>query len=339
MAVMGVASLALLTYASRANVEVVMENPWVRAFKGEESSAVIVVRTSARRWLGSQVISFSVGNAQVTGSESLGPDRVRLRFVGRYAGRSTAVRAKVALSDPLRLYLRLRQVDYSEFQLDILPDSLLAPARQRRLPIASLGELPAGSPGTGQELYALGVYHPSTDTKDIIWRRVARATDDALVARVRESNVKDVVRVVILQAAEREGEVWSAWMDLVCEGLASLGKEILQIGASLQIVYSLADGGLVTKEVRGLDDLAEALMVYSTTRRSPEGGGEEILGRSDFMVTGLLELEDPRIAAFVLNRPALLISERASPVSLGNRSTIFSGRENLLPFMRKIMER
>ena len=51
------------------------------------------------------------------------------------------------------------------------------------------------------------------------------------------------------------------------------------------------------------------------------------MSNSDFVITGLKELEDEKMAMLIAEKPMLLISEDASPPStFTDRSVIYSGR-------------
>jgi hypothetical protein len=66
---------------------------------------------------------------------------------------------------------------------------------------------------------------------------------------------------------------------------------------------------------------------------------EAVVGSSDFLVTGLRELEDDKLAMLIAERPLLLIPEEAlPPPSFTYRSVIWTGKQNLSPLIRKIVE-
>ena len=68
---------------------------------------------------------------------------------------------------------------------------------------------------------------------------------------------------------------------------------------------------------------------------------EEIVRSSDFVVTGLREQEDARLSEEIQAKPMLLISESAPsfPSAPGDRSVVYSGKENLFPLIRKLLEK
>ena len=71
---------------------------------------------------------------------------------------------------------------YDDFVLDTLPASLFASAVPRQRRVYGFGDQPTGYTGAGQELYGLEEYNTETDTKNVIWKRVAKSPDSSLIA-------------------------------------------------------------------------------------------------------------------------------------------------------------
>jgi hypothetical protein len=351
LAVMGVISAAIFQFAIEGGVSISIEGGHAKTFKGEEYETFLTIESRATDWIGSMPPTVKIETGKLMKTEPLGEGRVRLLFLGTYAGRSENVEVGISLTDPLKLFKRLEQVAYGDFVLDTLPLSLLAPAVARRLTIFGFGDQPTGYPGPGHELYGLDEYH-SGDTKDIIWKRVAKSSDETLIARVREANVREVVRVGVVQFAER-GEGRAVWIDLLCEALGYIGKEVFEMGATFTVLYRSppkverrgtwkgGEGrplGLTQATATDVVELAEAVMSCSVASGSREI--ESVVSNSDFVITGLKELEDEKMANLIAEKPMLLISEEASPPStFAGRSVIYSGKENLFPLIRKILER
>jgi hypothetical protein len=348
---MGVISVAIFEFATRGSaVTVSAEGGRVRTVKGDEYEIVLKVESRGAGWTVSTPTTFSVETGQLMQTEPLSDGRrVRLRFLGKCAGRSEGVRVGISLTDPLKLFRKHDQVVKTELVVDTLPLSLLSPVLPRRLKVFGFGEKPTGYPGQGQELYGLDDYRYAGDTKDIVWKRVAKSADESLVARVREANVRDVVRVGFVRFAEREDEESAAWMDMLCEALGEVGKEVLETGASPVFVFrhdprgdvGREDGrsrGTTTMLAEDIEELAEAVMSCSVASGSRDV--EAVVSGSDIIVTGLRELEDERMALIIAQKPLLLISEEASlPSTFTSRSVIWTGREDLFPLIRKTLER
>jgi hypothetical protein len=351
---MAVISACIFEVGTRGGgVRLLSEGGHVRIVKGDQYETVLAVESRGAGWIGSTPTSFSVETGQLLKVEPL-PDgmKIRLRFVGTWAGRCQGVRVGISFTDPLRLFHRLDKTLTTQLVLDTMPLSLLTPEVQRRLKVIGYGERSSGYSGQGQELYKLDDYNPGY-TKDIAWRRVAESPDEALLARVREANVRDVVRVGVVRFAEREGEVRAAWTDMLCEALGEVGRDVLETGASVVFLYHSPprDSGRqqeTTEEerLRGLtsavaddvDGLAEAVMSCSVATGSRDI--DWVVAESDLLVTGLRELEDERIASVVARRPLLLIYEKTeSPTSFAQRAVVWTGKEDLLPLIRKTLER
>ena len=326
----------------------------VRMMKGEETEVVLTVESGVSGWTGASPTSFSVETGQPVKVEHL-PDgtRTRLRVFGRYAGRSQGIRVGVSFTDPLRLFQRLDQIVGTQLVMDTMPLSLLAPEVQRRIAVVGYGEQSSGYAGQGQELYKLDDYNPGS-TKDIVWRRVAESSDESLFVRLREASVKDVVRVGVVRFAERTDEERAPWTDMLCEALGEVGREVLEAGAGVVLLYHQPspdgdrprDKRAVPDRLRGMtrtisediDQLAEAVMSCSVAQGSL--AVESVVDEADLVVTGLRELEDPDLANLLIQKPLLLVHEKSSQVpSLVERSVIWTGKEDLIPLIRKTIER
>lgn len=346
---MAVISVCIFELSTRGgSVRVSSEGGHVRLMKGEEYETVLAVESRGNGWIGSTTTGFDVATGQLVSAEPL-PDgmRVRLRFLGKYAGRSEGVRVAISLTDPLRLFNRLDQTVTTQLVLDTMPLSLLAPQLQRRLKVIGYGEQTSGYSGQGQELYKLDDYNPGY-TKDIAWRRVAESPDEALVARVREANVTDAVRVGVVRFAERGKDERAAWTDMLCEALGEVGREVLETGAATILLYHAPPGGGAREEERlrgmtsiaseDIDELAEAVMSCSVAPDSRDV--ESVVAESDLVVTGFRELEDEGMATVIARKPLLLVYEKTSrPPAFADKAVIWTGKEDLLPLIRKTLER
>jgi len=127
LAVMAVISVAIFEFAIKGGVSVSMERGHVRTFKGEEYETVLKIESRGTDWIGSIPTTFAIETGQLLKTEPLAEGRVRLRFFGKYAGRSEGVKVEISLTDPLRLLNRVDRSAYSEFVLDTLPLSLSPP--------------------------------------------------------------------------------------------------------------------------------------------------------------------------------------------------------------------
>jgi hypothetical protein len=360
LVVMGVISVAIFELARSGGVDVSMEGRRVSCFKGEEYEIVVTIDARSTDWIVSAPPTVKIKTGKLLKTEPLVDGRMRLQFLARFAGRADGIEVGISLTDPLRLLKKLEEVAHPPFIVDTLPVSLLAPSIPRRLTIFGFGDQPTGYPGPGHELYGLDEYRAG-DTKDIIWKRVAKSSTEALTARVREANVREVVKVGVVQFAQRGEEDQAAWMDRVCEALGKAGKDVIEMGAVFTVLYhSLprgrgGQGALEDQEIppelkqssaTDVVELAEVVMSSSLASGSREGI-EPLVDNSDLVITGLRELEDMKIAKMVSQRPLVIVSEggegasppASAPYTLGRGSIVFTGQENLFPLIRKVLER
>ena len=202
--------------------------------------------------------------------------------------------------------------------------------------MTSAGDSPAGSPGQGQELYGIDTYRGSGQSKDILWRRVARSPNRDLFVKIRESNVPETIRISLIQTVDRGPERY-AWVDLACEALGLVSNHLLVMGLTLKISFSA--GGIYTESVSAPDELVNCMMDFSKSR--PESDNVRWLVQdADLVISGLKELESPDLAQLISRRPSLLtLEEGAEPVFLGTRSVVFSGRENIVPLIQRVIEK
>lgn len=338
LAAMAVVSVALFRFAVRGGIRVSMEGEGARIFKGEECEASMRVESRATGWIGSVPTSFKIGTAQLLKAEpAQDGGRVRLLFLGRYAGRAEGLDVGISITDPLQILKRSDRVVCGGFRLDTLPLCLAAPLPRRRLTIFGLGDKPTGYPGQGQELYGLDEYRTDAETRDIVWKRVANSPDEALVARVREGNMKESLRVGVVSFAER-GDQAPAWTDMLCEALGKVGMEALSLGAGLTLRYPKAGGEGATEALAtDVRELADAVMACSAA--PPSRDVEGVVAGSDVVVTGLRELHDPEAAA--LARSTLLLVNEAGPPPprFADDSVVWTGRESLLMLVARALER
>ncbi len=352
---MAVISVAIFEFVIRGGIKTAMESGHVTTTKGEEYETFLTIQHRGTSWIDTSLTTFKVEASQQIQIEALWGGKMKLRFPGKYAGRTEGVKLGITLTDPLNLKKRLVEVVHSDFVLDTLPVSLFASTVPKQRRVYGLGEQPSGYSGPGQELYGLEEYNTETDTKNIIWRRVAKSTTESLIASVREASVRDVVRVGVVQFAER-GEGRGAWIDQLCEALGRVGREVLAMGPSVTINFNSprkTDASREGKEpkaeeerlsgttfLRASDviDLAEAVMSCSVA--SPSRDIEEVVANSDLVVTGLKELEDPEMAMLIAQKPLLVIPEEAIPSPrFTERAVIWSEKQSLLlPMIQRIVE-
>ena len=153
LAVIAIESLVLLASARLSSATVVPTR--VRTFKHEKVAATLRVESVRMRLAGSRrfvvVTPFglecAVGEFQEgSGILSLEPSK---------AGRFENLSLKLVDEDILKLFTRETVVALDGFVLESLPSSLRAPSLPIMVSPISLGDIPAGRRGGGQELYAV----------------------------------------------------------------------------------------------------------------------------------------------------------------------------------------
>lgn len=341
LATVALLSLVIFQLGIKGGVSVEMTDGHVKTFKGQEYTTELVVRSVGAGWTGSTPTRFEVESGQSIGIERLSEEKVRLHFLGKYAGRVEGIKVGIDLTDPLMLMSRVDEIRKTGFILDTYPLSLARVLPPRRVTIFGSGDQPTGYAGAGQELYGLEEYQSNMETKDILWKRVAKTPEERLISRLREATVRDVLRIGVMQFAERKGDAKEVWIDSLCEALGLVGREVFEIGASVTILFD-SRRGATAAPIRMLDasetvELAEAVMSCSVAPRSRDI--EAVVANSDLLVTGLLELGDERVAKVARGKRLLLINEKApgSP-TMPDGATLWTGTENLFPLVRKMLE-
>ncbi|HUI00911.1 MAG TPA: hypothetical protein VLU99_03675 [Nitrososphaerales archaeon] len=347
---MAVISVAIFEFVVKGGVKTTMESGHVTTAKGEVYETLLTIKYRGTGWIDTGLTTFKVEAGHQMQVEPLSGSEVRLRFLGKYAGRTEGVKLGMTLTDPLNLENRLDEVVHHDFVLDTLPASLFASTVPKQRRVYGFGEHPTGYSGAGQELYGLEEYNTETDTKNIIWKRVAKSPNESLIASVREASVRDVVRVGVVQFAER-GEARGGWIDQLCEALGQVGREVLAMGPGVIINFSSppemeagaekkeepSSGMTILSAADGID-LTEAVMSCSVA--SPSRAIVEVVANSDLVVTGLKELEDSEMAMLIAQRPMLVIPEEAFPSTrFLERAVIWSDKQSLLlPMIQRIVE-
>src|SRR5271167_3441051 len=102
LAMMGVISIIIFEFTIKGGVSVTMESGHVRSFKGEEYQTTLAVESRGTDWIGSVPTTFKIETGQLMKVEPLGEGRMRLTFLGKYAGRCEGVRVGISLNDPLK---------------------------------------------------------------------------------------------------------------------------------------------------------------------------------------------------------------------------------------------
>ena len=352
MALSALASQILLATSSGRNISIRMEDPQVTVFKGEHVLRRLVIVSRRKRFVSVEASSVEGPEGVDISVVSQAQDSLSLSFVPHFSGRFQGIVVTFELRDALQLFRKRMVFAVNDFTLNSLPNSLTAEVRVARPMALALGERAGRTRGSGQEFYAVDEYHPETEKKDILWKKVARLPGDHLVARIRESNIPKALRIALIRtqpidAFERKrngGALLSTtnsridtressresraqierltWIDRACEGAGALGKMLISIGCDVELVYASrmssttgsmnGDGGIASAYALDLQELSRAIMEMSTCAYADLSLCGEMILNSDICITGTRDLENETFAREVSRKPALLIEEEGS---------------------------
>jgi hypothetical protein len=256
-------SLALLRGRTPGAIDITTEESRVRLFKGEKGS--ITLRTPGLRsnWARVEVKSVTFDGPVSTAVMVKGLEEVTVIFSPATATRYLTAQAQVEVRDAVGLFSLPRSVTLKGVMIDSLPVSLIARPTPVFVPPLVVGESPAGAPGKGQEFYGIEEYTEHSESRDILWKRAARKPDVPLLARVREANSPEVVRLEVI-AEEASSKERASLVDLECEALGELGRALLLAGVDVQVIGPDAK----SREAEDEDELADAIMETSAARSS-----------------------------------------------------------------------
>lgn len=337
-----VTTFLMVSSITSFNTKVVIEPAQIRSFKGEERSTKIVLIFKRARWINVNLSSVRAPfGVEAIFESQRGIAKVSLR--SRYSGSFSGMTLQFEVIDILNLFSKQIQTVYADFIFESLPLSILTPIpRSRPMPLA-LGDRSGRSPGSSLELYALDEYQPFTETKNVMWKRVARMPDEKLIVRIRDSSIPKIVMIGFVQTKRRYDEGRLEWMDLTCEAIGMMGNSLIAAGCTIEMLRASQDAEHISSdEISDLDGLSDAIMHLSSPPSFSEDRKEifEILANSDIVVCGMRELEDKELSLPISKKPTLAIfEERASPVFIGQQTMIFTGVEDVRKLVSKVLER
>jgi uncharacterized protein (DUF58 family) len=320
------ASSLLVFWVAFRRTRVAVSPTKLRVFKRETVTVSVDAGRWASRWvqITSVVLSERPGlTGEVSGLRSSG---VELSLIPTLAGRSEGFEATVRASDPLGLFTKARTVSL-ELVLEVLPLALKERPRQLVVPLLAYGEDPAGSSGSGQELYAVSEYQPGLDPRDIMWKRVAGMTDERLPVRVREANVRRAVSIGV-RVGSRSEEERARRTDLVVEALGRVGMQLLGAGSVMEVTYP-SPSAVRRVVVSSPRELADATTLPWVAGRGASWGPSLSELSFDLLIIGQYEATTPSVAALPRSRKLLVISEDPLRASSPAGAYTFTGREDL----------
>jgi hypothetical protein len=298
----------------------------VRMFKNETRRVPIQVAGGRSRWVDLDSISLRGRPGLRSGIDQVSGGSAELTLTPSLAGTTDSLEAVLKATDPLGLFSKVRALRL-EFVLESLPLALKDPPGPLAIPLLAFGENPAGTSGSGQELFAVDRYQPGLDPRDIMWNKVAGMTDDSIPARVREANVRRVISVGIMVGSGSEEEA-AERNDLAAEALAKVGMAVFPVRTALEITSSSPAGSrrAVASDARSLADAVTSSIgpgdEPSAIPLPPDSG-------FDLLIVGPEEVRGTR--ALILPRSRRILVVSPSPVLgyLPRGTTVFTGREDL----------
>ena len=308
----------LLEYRGPRGVVLEASPPRLRLMKHERAPISLRVVSRGSRWF-----SLSAASAPESSGLALSHDSKSApgMFVvaADYAGRYERLELTVAFVDALGLFSRKERVRPRDFAVEVLPLSILGSPNRQMIFAMTSGETPAGSRGSGQEFYGIEQYGGMIDSKDILWKRVAKASNEAIVSRVREANVPQSLKVCLVES--REGDR-TTWMDTVTEGLGRMGVTLLGVGMGLEVAVETKDG-TASLLARNMDDLVELVVGIWKERAVPEAVGDAAF-EADLVIASSGAMASREVCALSESKSTLVVLDAGRPVAMGARSRILS---------------
>ncbi len=347
LGIVGAICFAIVASVTNYNTKLKLEPPVLRGFKGDELNANVVLEFRRGKWIAVKPTLIDAPFGLETKSDLGGNNSTRISLSSKYAGRLSGLGIQIEVTDIMNLFSKKIQTIQVDFVFDCLPLSILTPlVHTKPIPLA-LGERSGMSAGSSPELYALKEYTAFTETKDILWKRVAGMPDERLVVRVRDSSLPKTVRIGFLVNAKRDRDVRLSFIDLACEGAGMIMNLLLAAGCVVEVIdYSDARGngqGLEVSYVKEFPELADALMKVSSNGSHSDPDFEyslKVSQRADIIVCGMRELEDPKLSVEIARKPTLAIMEdRSSPYAVGEQTLFYSGLEDVRKIVSRVLEK
>jgi hypothetical protein len=337
-----VIAFLIVTSITKHNTKVLIEPSSTRTFKNEVRTVNLILIFKRARWINVNLSSVK-GPFGLETSFTSQKGKAKISLVSKYSGSFSGLTLQFEIVDVLNLFSKQIQTIQSDFTFECLPLSILTPIpRSRPMPL-TLGDRSGRSPGSGLELYALDEYQPFTETKNIMWKRVARMPNEKLVVRIRDSSIPKLITIGFIQSKLRHEEAKLEWMDLTCEAIGTMGNGLLAAGCMVEILYTSAQSldPIQKHEVSNVDELSEAIVHLWDPPMFSEDRTEifHILSKSDIVVCGMRELEDEGLSHAISKKPTLAVfEERVTPRFVGQQSMIFTGVEDVRKLVSRILE-
>ena len=341
LAIASLVSFIMVRSISSKSIMIGIDRERVRGFKGDRFEATLSMIIRHRAWVSIGLSSIAAQEGVDVKWKALGGGITRLFLKPRYAGCFSGLVINFESKDILGLFSNKVQSVHLDFIIESLPMSILTLVPTARPMPLTLGDKASRSRGSNLELYALDNYQPFTETKNLLWKRIARMPDEKLIVRIREASIPRVVRIGLVESAFRTSLERAEFVDLVCEGIGTLGNYLIAIGCRLAVLRAADDGTVESSDASSVQELSDVLMkVSDASKIETKDKVLEVLGESDVIVSGLLELEEDTLARSIARMPSLLIFEsKARPLLVGEKSVIYSGMESLQKIVSQVVEK
>ncbi|MDA4127509.1 MAG: DUF58 domain-containing protein [Thaumarchaeota archaeon] len=332
LSIIAVETLVLLGYAKLSSATIVPAR--IREFKHEKAVATLRLGSFRSKLVGSRRfvvvtpygLECAVGEfREGSGALTLEPSR---------AGRFEDLSLKLLDEDILGLFARETMVPLNGFVLESLPTSLRAPALPILVSPISLGDIPAGRRGGGQEMHMVEEYHPGLDAKDVIWRRVAQSPTEELVSRTRESSIRRSVTLGIALTWKSD-ESRAVLLDLAAEALGQVSKLLLELGILVRVSF-VSKARIASFESSSLRELTETILALTDVDNVEFA--EEPISASDILIADKVKFFEVRQLGLSRTGPVLLISETTGYSHVGDKVFVFSGKEDLTALVESVIE-
>ncbi len=305
----------------------------LRVLKRDRALVTLKMRSGSARW--ATLVSATSPKLSGLSLEPQGAEgRGVFAIVATRAGRFDSLAFTASFTDALGMFRKTVSVKPGRFVAEVLPLSLLGQAARPMVSAVTWGETPAGMRGAGQEFYGAEEYTPSVESKDILWKRVAKEPERRIVSRIREVNVPRSIRVALVKSAGGDA---ASWMDSVSETIGRIGMSALEVGMGIEAVVPTNDGPVMLSAF-DRRELAELVIGIWEEPALPETVDEGVAS-SDMLVVGSEALRKGSVMELTERVPSLVVPEGGPPPRLGMRARLLSEDSDVVNFLSMVIMR
>lgn len=330
-------SMLILARSTAEGARIECSNTHLSCFKNQETKITFNLVSQRQRFTTvriSKILPSPIIDIQVISSDDT---MMSVNVTPRFAGRSSGLPVKFEIGDPLGFFGKASSFHLPGFIIDCIPSSILREVKSIQTVRTSLGEREGYTQGLGLEFYSVDEYKGASEAKNIFWRKVAALPNEKLLVKLHAKSIHKKVTISLFQTSFREE--FAQWMDHVCEGVALMGRAILQTGSDVELLFD--HGGKVSSVLASdIDEFLEGIMEMSTSEPSALENAAVLIDESDICVTGFRELQDLSVAIAVAKRPALLIPDPwTSPSKIGEVAIVYDDDQDCQELVNKVVGR